>query len=399
MTQIPIQPPPRSADRRRFAAFALGFRPFFLTAGLAAVTLMALWLFAWHGGLTPERYYGRVGWHIHEMLWGYTVAVIAGFLLTAVRNWTGRPTATGWSLAGLVALWLGGRLLPWVPGLAPWLLAMVDMAFLPVLALSLVRPLWAVPNRPNRGFVLLLLAMAVANGMVHAEALGWISGLARRSDLLMLTLVLLTLAIVAGRVLPFFTEKALPGSRPRHWVFIERAGLVLFLVLPLAVVTDAPSALTGVLWLALALVQAIRWGGWYERRIWTRPILWVLFSGYAWMVLGLLLSGLASFGGFPTSGAIHALTVGAVGVFTLGMMARVALGHTGRPMRSATAVNLAFGILNLAAAVRVFGPFAAPTWYLSWILLSGLLWLASFSIFLAIYAPVLLRPRVDGQPG
>ena len=150
--------------------------------------------------------------------------------------------------------------------------------------------------------------------------------------------------------------------------------------------------------MALALVQAVRLAGWYDHRLWGVPILWVLYTGYLWLIAGFALFGLAALDAFPRNLALHALTLGAIGVFTLGMMARVALGHTGRPMVAPMPMALAFGLLNLAALVRVFAVYLVPGWYVGWILLSGLLWVLVFGVFAATYLPILLRPRADGRP-
>lgn len=394
--RLNVSPPGNASGLR---PFALGFRPFFLLAGVGSVGLMLAWILVWQQGMTPDAYYGRVGWHSHEMLYGFAAAVIAGFLLTAVPNWTGHPTPTGGPLAALAGVWLAGRLLPWLPGIPLTLIALVDLAFLPLLAAALVRPIWAGVIRINRLFVPLLIAMALANVLIHGEALGWLGDSARRGFALMLDLVTLTLLWVGGRIMPFFTQRAIAGAVPVTRVWIERSGFVLLLLLAaldLAAVSGWPVVLTA---LSLGTVQAVRLSGWHDRRVWGIPILWVLYTGYGWLVLGFLARGLGELGLFPVTLATHALTTGAIGVFTMGMMARVALGHTGRAMRSAPAVNAAFVIANLAAALRVIGPYLVSQWYVGWILLSGLLWTVAFAVFTIVYAPILLRPRVDGGEG
>jgi uncharacterized protein involved in response to NO len=379
--------------------FGLGFRPFFLLAGLAAPLLLALWLFAWHGaGSAATAYYGHLYWHSHEMLFGYTAAVVAGFLLTAVRNWTGQPTPAGAALAALAALWLAGRLLPWFEAAPQALIAALDLAFLPALAMVLARPLWSGANRVNRLFLPLLLGMALANALMHAQALGWSTTSAARGSALMLDLVILLLVFVAGRILPFFTEKAVPGATPKRRPWLEASGLTLIGLLATQHLLPSPAWLIAATWLLLGVSQWLRLWGWHDRGVWRLPILWVLFTGYAWLASGMVLSGLSALGLFPASLATHALTAGGIGVFTLGMMARVALGHTGRPLRASLSTTVAFTLANLAAAARVAGPALLPAWYVGWILLAGLLWVAAFVLFVVTYAPVLLRPRVDGRP-
>ena len=389
---------PLSITHGGVSLLALGFRPFFLAAGLSAFLSMLLWLAMLRGLLPSNAYYSGTTWHAHELLFGYTVAVIAGFLLTATRNWTGMQTAQGAELGGLVLLWLAGRIAPFLP-LPFAVIALIDLAFLPALAFSLFRPLWSGPNPVNRVFIGLMAAMTVASLLVHLHALGINMDTALAGDKMMLDLVILTLLIVSGRVMPFFTQGGIGGSKPktRKWVESLTFGLMC-----LYVVVDPLlqwSQVTGGVALALATVQAIRLAGWYDRRVWSIPILAVLYTGYLWLVFGFLLSGLANLGLVAPFPALHALTVGAVAVITQGMMARVALGHTGREMRSAPLTNTAFIMLNAAALVRVLLPLLLPAHYALWLDLSGGLWLLSFGLFLWVYGPILVTPRVDGRPG
>jgi len=330
---------------------------------------------------------------------GYTVAVIAGFLLTAVRNWTGMHTPDGLPLLALVLLWLAGRALPFWAAVPPLAVAAVDLAFLPALALALARPLWNGRNKHNRWFLLLLAAMTAANAMVHAQALGWTADSADRGVDAMLGLVVVILVFVGGRVMPFFTEMAVAGSTPRGWRWIELSGVSLLVLAAALQAAGLGGWPLGLVLLAAALVQAVRLAGWHDLGVWRIPILWVLYTGYGWLVVGLALLGASHLGVLPRSPAVHALTVGAIGVLTLGMMARVSLGHTGRQMRSSPVMNTAFVVINLAAAVRILGPVLMPSWYVSWVVLSGLLWMIAFTLFTIVYAPVLLRARVDGKPG
>lgn len=398
MDALHRQDPPSSADAG-WAPLALGFRPFFLLAAVAAVLMVTVWPFVWRGGFAPPAHYDPVAWHAHEMLFGYLAAVIAGFLLTAVRNWTGVQTLTGTWLGMLALVWLAGRLLPWLPGMPSAVVVAVDVAFLPLLALSLVRPLWGGQNRVNRVFLPLLLAMALANLLSHLQLLGLAGGLGDMRRV-MLGLVLGLLALVAGRVLPFFTQNVLPGFRPALRPWVERTTLLSVVLLVLAEGAGAvPAALLGLLWLLFGASQAVRLAGWFDRRAFSIPVLWVLHLGYAWLALGALLTGLAGFGQFPPNAALHALTLGGIGVFTLGMMARVTRGHTGRPIDVTPSTTLAFVAVNLAALVRVFGSAWAGAAYAHWIDLSAALWVLGFALFAWRHLPMLLRARVDGRPG
>lgn len=377
---------------------ALGFRPFFLAAGLWAAIALPLWLLVLRGVLPPNPYYHGLAWHAHAMLFGYGTAVIAGFLLTAVRNWTGMATASGAELAGLAGLWLAGRLAPWLP-LPGALAAVLDAAFPLALAVSLFRPLWLGQNKVNRVFVGFLAGMSLASLLVHLEMLGATQGTALHGQRLMLGLILGVLLLVAGRVLPFFTQSAVAGSAPVTRPWVETATFVLWGLWVLGDATGRQGELTGALALMLAAVQALRLAGWHHRRVWATPILAVLYAGYGWLVLGLALIGLAHLGLVAPQPALHALTVGAIGVITLGMMSRVILGHTGRPMGASAAMIAAFATMNLAALTRVVGPLLWPGAYSQWLLLSGALWTLAFAAFLWVHGPMLLSPRVDGRPG
>ena len=378
--------------------FALGFRPFFLAAGLWALIALPLWLMVLWGWLPAHRYYQGAAWHAHAMLFGYATAVIAGFLLTAVRNWTGMATATGAGLAGLAGLWLAGRLAPWLP-LPGSLVAALDAAFPIVLAASLFRPLWLGPNPVNRVFVGLLAGMSAAALLVHLEVLGFVHGTALAGERLMLGLILGALILVGGRVLPFFTQSAVAGSAPitRRWV--ETSTFVLWGLWVLGETIGGAVGLTGVLALALSAVLTLRLAAWHERRVWSIPILAVLYAGFGWLVIGLLLNGLGHLGLVAPSPALHALTVGAIGVVTLGMMSRVILGHTGRPMGASATMIAAFWAMNLAALTRVAGPLLWPSAYAQWLLLSGALWTLAFAAFLWVHGPMLVSARIDGRPG
>lgn len=361
---------------------------------------MAQWVFTFVGNREFENYYGAVGWHSHEMIFGYVVAVIAGFLLTAVRNWTDVQTAAGASLAELTALWFAARLMPFFPGaFPPWLIAAVDIAFLPVLAVALSIPLLLAGQRRNLIFLPLLGALAVANVLVHLELTGYAQGLARAGTFLALNLIVLLIVIMGGRVIPFFTERALSGAIPKRQPTLEwlsPASATAFLIGELLL---PDSMLAGALAALAAVSNGIRLVGWYDNRFWRVPLLWVLHLGYAWIVVGFCLKALAAAGLISLQFIFHAFTVGGIGVLTLGMMARVSLGHTGRALKAARPVAFAFVLINLAAVVRGLLPIIFPQRLPEFVALAGALWVAAFSIFFLIYFPILTQPRIDGRPG
>ncbi len=382
-----------------FALFALGFRPFFLGAGAAALALVGLWVVTYVGEVSIQTYYDPLNWHAHEMVFGYATAVIAGFLLTAVRNWTNIPTLRAQPLAALAALWLAARILAFVPVRSRWLIAAVDVTFLPALALSLAGPLLRSGQIHNWVFPVILGVMAAGNVLVHLQVLGFTQDTAYTGTYLAVDLIVLVIAIIAGRVIPFFTERAVPGAVPRRRTAVDRVALAAVVAFGATQPLRPSPALIGVVALVAAVAHGMRLWGWYDRRIWSAPLLWVLHLGYGWIVAGFALHALAAMRVLSPLLALHAFTAGGIGVMTLGMMARVALGHTGRPLQAPPPVAAAFALINLAALVRVLFPFALPDWYVADIGLSGALWAAAFVLFLAVYSPILIRPRVDGRPG
>jgi uncharacterized protein involved in response to NO len=380
--------------------FNLGFRPFFLLSGVFAVVLMALWIPAFTGGRALSTYYGQIGWHSHEMIFGYAAGVIAGFLLTSVRNWTGLATATGGSLAALVALWLLGRILPFFSATLPvWLISVVDLAFLPALTANIGVPLARHGEKRNLLFLPLMLGLFAANLLVHLELLGLVAGIARHGIFLGLYLIILLIVIMGGRVIPFFTERALLGVVIKRRPLIEWLAPLTVIAFMLAEILFPNSEVAGALAVLAAIINGIRVVSWYSRRYWQVPLLWVLHLGYGWIVVGFLLKAAACFGLIAPQFTVHALTVGGIGVLTLGMMARVSLGHTARPLRVESSMIIAFILINLATVLRGLLPAIFPLWFSQLVSLSGMLWIAAFLMFVIVYAPILTRPRIDGQPG
>ena len=379
--------------------FALGFRPFFLLAGWLAILLMAFWVPVFVGGVASDIYYAQIDWHSHEMIFGYTVAVIAGFLLTAVRNWANTPTPSGLPLAGMGALWLIARILPILVAIFPrWLIAAADLAFLPTFAIGIAVPLLKNNEKQNLIFLPLLAVLWSADLLVHADVLGLAPNLARKGVFLGLDVIILVIVIMGGRVIPFFTERALSVVLKR-WRIVEwlsPVSVILFLVAELF----RPDSVTSASLAALAAcANGARLAGWYTPRYWRVPLLWVLHLGYGWIVVGFYLKAGTALGLVPPQFTIHAFTVGGIGVLTLGMMARVSLGHTGRPLKVGAAMTSAFVLINLAAVGRGLLPPFFPQFFSQLIVASGVFWIAAFTIFIIVYTPILIQPRVDGRPG
>jgi len=365
-----------------FALFALGFRPLYLLAGAYAALGVPLWALQYAGWLPGAN----PSWHAHEMLFGYAFAVIAGFLLTAVRVWTSRPTVSGAPLATIALLWLAARIA------APASLevaAALDVAFAIAVAIGIGRPIVATRNR-NWFFPVLVLALGAASVVFTLFP--------RAALAIGLDLVLFIIAVMAGRVIPPFTNNAVPGAGARRNARLETAALASVLaLLALDVVGFVRAA--AVVALAAALLHAWRLWLWAPLATRGRPILWILHLSYAWVVVHLALRGLAGLDLAPSVLATHALTVGAIGGLTIGMMTRTARGHTARPLKVGPWEVAAYGLVQLAAAARVLLPVVIPDAYVAFVVLSGLLWSIAFAIFTVVYIPILVRPRLDGLPG
>jgi uncharacterized protein involved in response to NO len=407
MNFLPLAGEASVASRRArpswLAVFGGGFRPFFLAAAALAVLAVPLWLLVLHGTASAGGgYLLPMAWHAHEMVFGFASAVVAGFLLTAVRNWTGRETATGAVLAGLVALWVLGRAALFAAGVLPRpLVALVDLAFLPAVAVVIARPIIASGNRRNYVMVGVLAVLTAANLAVHLDAAGVLPGWQLRGARAGVDVMVLLSAVIAGRVIPMFTRNATgaPVASSSALDIATVVTLALHTALDTAVPSSSAAAVTALLAAVVVVARARRWGGVAALR---EPLLWILHFGHAWIAIGLALRAASSLApSIPSSAATHALTVGAIGSLTLGMMARVSLGHTGRPLVVRRITALSFVLLTGAAVVRVLGPIVTVprVSYLDWLVVSGAAWSAAFALFLVAYVPILLRPRADGKPG
>lgn len=382
--------------------FALGFRPFFLGASLYAIVAIAQWmgiyLFQWpapFAQMTPFQ------WHAHEMIYGYSMAVVAGFLLTAVGNWTGRRTAHGYWLLALFALWLSARLV-WLTGLAPLSLAgIMDLGFMGALFAALARPCIQARQWQQLGILAKLLLLALGNLAFYLGAGGGLESGQHWGLYGGLYLVIGLVLTMARRVVPFFIERGVGYEvRLSNSKWLDLSSLVLFLVFFVSEVFLRNAALSA--WTAAALfaVTTVRLIGWHTAGIWRKPLLWSLYAALLFIDAGFLLFALSVFVDLPRLPAIHTFAFGGIGIITLSMMSRVTLGHTGRDVQSPPGQILpALLLLVLGAVVRVLPPLFTPHDYAAWIGLSQLLWIAAFVLFVAAFTPMFVRPRIDGKPG
>jgi uncharacterized protein involved in response to NO len=396
----------RPAGPAAWALWQLGFRPFYLLASSYAALSVLLWALQYGGWLGTGLLRGPA-WHAHEMLFGFTLAVVVGFLFTAGQNWSGQPTPKGRALQALALLWLAGRVLV----LTPWALpaALVNVAFPLAAAWGLGRALVAGGNRRNYFFIGLLVVMAGAQAAVHATLAGWLTLPATLGLKAGLDVVLLIMAVMAGRVIPMFTNNGVPGVDAQRHPVVERlaigsvlALLALDLLTGIAPAQGGVAAVLPVLFMLLPLatvVHAVRLLLWQPWRTAPNPLVWVLHAAYAWIPLHLALRAAAEAGWIGSTAATHALTAGAIGTLTLGMMTRTARGHTGRPLRADRIDVAAYAAVLAGAALRVAVPLLWPAATVPAVLASALLWSTGFALYAVHYGPWLCRMRLDGRPG
>jgi uncharacterized protein involved in response to NO len=409
-----------------------GFRPFFLLAASGAILLMGAWLAALLGFFVPPGLAPTL-WHGHEMVFGFLVAVISGFLLTAAEHWTNRPTLRGTALLALAALWVAGRVAMLVP--APRLLVgAIDGLFLPLVAVALALPIARSNNRRNFFIVLIVALLAVANVVFHgAGPTG-----ARRAVYAALALVVALTVAISGRVVPMFTRNATGDAAVQSWKWIDRAAFaatvasgILRVFFSVERLTAATSIVAGV----LILVRSVPWfpgpvrsrppanslaeasretagplqpgpvrsrppanslaGKSTRAQILATPLLAVLHGGCVWLGVGVAATGLTEFFHGNSSLALHATTVGALGTLTLGMMVRVALGHTGRALRARPASTIAFLVMSVAAAVRIVAPGISVSYARAGYIAAGALWCLTWALYLRDFGQILFAPRVE----
>jgi uncharacterized protein involved in response to NO len=387
--------------RRRMAEsypfFRGGFRPFFFGGATWAVAAIALWICSLTGVITLPTAIDPLAWHRHEMLFGFVGAIVSGFLLTAVPNWTGRLPIAGWPLAGLFGFWIAARLALLFSGIVSVpVAAILDVGFFFALGLLAAREVLEANNRnvPVVGMILLFgLADAVdylsITGAIPLPDLGWQIGL---------SIVLLLISVIGGRIIPSFTRNYLSKQGVRSGLPTQADKFDLFVIgatafALLAWMSGPATAVIGAILLAAAALQLFRWVRWRGYRTFADPLVLVLHVGYLWLPIGLALLGCSLIGWIPRSAAIHALTAGAMTTMILAVMTRASLGHTARPLKANTATVIIYILVTAGAVLRVAASLRAIDYNLG-IEVAGTVWGAALLLFLIAYAPVLWRPRL-----
>ncbi|UJW82024.1 NnrS family protein [Hydrogenophaga sp. SL48] len=379
----------------------LGFRPFYLGAAVFALLAIPLWVGLFLGQWHLTMALPPLLWHAHDMLFGFAIAVILGFLLTAVKAWTGLATPRGAFLGALALLWLAARVAA-VTG--PYALyALLDLALLPLVAAVLTRLLLRAGNRRNLPLAGMLMLLALANGVFHLGVIGAIDVSPLTPLYAALALIVMIECVIAGRVIPAFTMSATPGLKLQVRAPVERAALALtalaLLLWVLAPASAGWNMVGGLVFSLAALAQVGRLLQWRPALTRHRPILWILHVSYAWIPFGLALLAAARFGWVGVSAGVHALAIGATAGLIIGMITRTARGHTGRALQVSRPEITAYVLVMLAAATRVLPPLAVPSWLPLALVVAAAAWSVAFAIYLFIYTPWLLQTRFDGKDG
>ncbi|MDF2095071.1 NnrS family protein [Aquibaculum arenosum] len=385
----------RARAARSLPLLQAGFRPFFLLSGLWAAVAVGLWIPAYLGHMTLPTAFDPMTWHLHEAIYGFGAAAVAGFLLTAVPNWTGRLPIAGARLAGLVGLWVAGRVFCLLSGWSGWLLAMaVDLAFLSVLFVMILREVMAGKNWRNLPPAVAVLVLALGNAAVHLQDhVAWLPyGFGGR---LGLAVLLMLIALIGGRIVPSFTRNWLAKRKadalPTPFGRLDRVALIAALIALLGWVLFPHATAVGALLALAGALHFLRLARWRGLATLAEPLLTILHVGYFWFALGLLLLGVEILTGIAAlRGGMHALAAGAAGTMILAVMTRASLGHSGRDLTADAGTSLCYLLVTVAAAMRVIAP-ALPGIEITLLAASALAWIGGFGLFVALYAPLLLR--------
>lgn len=369
-----------------------GFRPFFLAAGVSAALAASSWVAVYLGWLPAGI--SSLNWHIHEMFYGFLPALVAGFTLTAIPNWTSRRPLAGWPLAMLFAVWLAGRLA--APIVSHGLALSVDLVFLIALCALSLREIVASANWRNLPVALLLALFAISHLAFHFEAT---NDIAQRGTIGIASLLI---ALIGGRIVPAFTRNWLAdqqrpesGALPAPMQQFDIIALGILVVAIAAWIAQPDSLLSGVLLLIAGAGQIIRLARWQGPATWAEPMVWSMHAGFAWIGVGTLILGLGVLQPelAPPTAGIHALAAGGIGTMGLAVMTRASLGHSGRQRRAGPVTTLIYLLAHAGALLRVISPLTASA---DWIIAFGMgLWSGAFALFVLRYAPILFSRRAS----
>lgn len=394
-----------AVEQKILPVLRLGFRPFFLAGALFSVIALLLWGAMLSGYVTFQPYGGGMWWHIHEMLFGFGCAIVAGFLLTAIQNWTGIRGVSGSPLLGLFLLWLAGRIALLLPSiLNDYVIMLIDLSFLPAVAYLLARPLLKIKQYKNLLFVPILVLFTLANVEMHLAKFGLANVSIQQAAYASVTLMAVLMSVMAGRVVPMFTANGTKTEKVLALPLLEKLATgslaVITLLLLIQPLLTVPAFVFGGLFIFSGICQAIRWLRWKPWITLGVPLLWSIHGSIFFIWTGLFTLGMSYFISVPiVSHLWHLITIGGMGGLILAMISRVSLGHTGRMLKQPKPMIWAFLSIFIAALVRVVGPILWSQHYITVINVSILFWVIAFGLFAYQYGPMLFKPRVDGRPG
>ncbi|MCW8329378.1 NnrS family protein [Photobacterium sp. SDRW27] len=392
-------------EQRIIPVFRLAFRPFFLAGSAFSVVAMLVWALFWSGNVNVSAlmYGNPLWWHSHEMLIGFSGAIIVGFLLTAVQNWTGNPGVRGWKLASIFIFWLIARvgLLVGTPNIA---LMIADLIWMPLAAYFLAKPIIIRKQWNNLFFAPLIILLTYLNVLYHFNILGIGETDLRSVSFMVVMVVAVIVLVVGGRVIPFFTWRGTNTEQITRVKWVELGALIPSWLLLVNVLLPIPELISQftlpVLLVATGGLHLIRFARWRTLSTLKTPLLWLLHFAYMFMIIGMLLLAVhLQTGAISYSVALHFITVGGIGCMILAMIARVSLGHTGRPLKINRVMIAAFVALLASAIVRTVVVILFPALILNAYIISAILWAVAFMTFTVVYFPILTKPRLDGRPG
>lgn len=392
----------RKFNPNRFALLDLGFRIFFLSAAIFSVISIIFWMAIYGFQVTLSTYpLTSFQWHAHEMIYGYAMAVIAGFLLTAIMNWTGIQTVRGVKLLILALFWFIARISLLFGGKFLVIAFLFDMLFGFFLVLSVSIPIIRSKNWKQVGIITKVLLLILGNLTFYLGTLGYISRGVSIGIYGGLYIIISLILTIGSRVVPMFIRNFADDSaviKNQRWITV--ASLILMVALTVNELFLQMPTYSSFFAAGLFSVNTVRLYDWYDRSIWKNPLLWSLYIALGFIDIGFLLIALSTYIDISKFIALHALTYGGIGIITLSMMIRVTLGHTGRSVREVgRSINYIMALLVVGSIVRVFLPLFVPRYYLFWIISSQVFWIISFLLFIFDYGKMLCRPRIDGQPG
>lgn len=373
----------------------LGFRPFYLLAALLAAVAVPLWVARYLGWIDWQPI--GLAWHMHEMVFGMAVAVIVGFLLTAVRAWTGLWTPREGHLAALAALWIAGRVA--LLAAPPLLAALVDLAFLPLAAWPLYRVLRRGGNKRNQFLPVLLVLLTLANALYHAAVLGWIALAPATPVQAAILIIVLIESVIGARVIPMFTRNGAPGSAPVVNARRDNVALGLTVAAVAGWMLPLPAPAFAGIAFAAGCASLLRLAGWQPQRTLGVPLLWILHLSYGWISVGFFLLALAALHVVTPSAAFHALAVGSMAGLIIGMMTRTTLGHTGRPLKAGGVETAMFWLIQCGALARLCAAIGPASAREALLVGAALAWSLAFALYVGVYGRYLWQARIDGKEG